>query len=90
MVGKCLIISTKTKGDFKYTAHESVKEKNRESDKLFLQVSQLKVINWMSFFPSFLLSCTCVAKLLIIMSVRYVRGRKTFKSWPLRNLAHFS
>ncbi len=53
MVGKGLIISTKTKGDFKYTAHESVKEKNGDSDKPFLQVSQFKVINWMSFFPKF-------------------------------------
>ncbi len=53
MVGKDLIISTKTKGDFKDTAHESVKEKNGESDKPFLQVSQFKVINCMSFFPKF-------------------------------------
>ncbi len=53
MVGKGLIISMKTKGDLKYTAHESVKEKNGESDKLFLQFSQIKAINCMSFFPKF-------------------------------------
>ncbi len=53
MVGKDLIINTKTKGDSKYTAHESVKEKSGENDKPFLQVSQIKAINWMSFFPKF-------------------------------------
>jgi hypothetical protein len=52
MVGKGLIISTKTKGDFKYTAHEC-SGKNGESDKPFLQVSQIKAINCMSFFPKF-------------------------------------
>jgi hypothetical protein len=89
MVGKGLIISTKTKGDFKYTAHESVKEKTVKVINLSFKFLNLKSLTGRHFFPSFL-SCTCVAKLLIIMFVRYVRGRKTFKSWPLRHLADFS
>jgi len=90
MVGKGLIISTKTKGDFKYTAHESVKKKTVKVINLSFKFLNLKSLTGCHFFPSFLLSCTCAAKLLIIMSVTYVRDRKAFKLWPLRHLADFS
>ncbi len=90
MVGKGLIISTKTKGDSKYTAHETVKEKKVKVIILSFKFLNLKSLTGCHFFPSFFLSSTCVAKLLIIMSAVYVRDRKAFKLWPLRHLADFS